>query len=161
MTCGVYEIWIGNYFYQGSSQDIEIRINHHKNALERGAHSNRKMQNVWNKYKLFEYQILVECNDGLQKSYEQDYIDSNWEDKFYLNLNNSVYHPDRTGAKHTQESINKMKESLKGKIPWNKGRTDCGGYKINYTNITCPFCGKEGRPVNMKRFHFDMCKEKK
>lgn len=31
----------------------------------------------------------------------------------------------KKGSKHNQESISKMKISLKGNTPWNKGKTDC------------------------------------
>lgn len=32
---------------------------------------------------------------------------------------------------------------------------------FNTTEFTCPYCGKIGKGPNMKRYHFDKCKEKK
>lgn len=102
MTCGIYEIWIDKYFYQGSSFNIEDRIKRHQYELRNGIHGNKKMQNVFNKYEAFSWQILVECDKTSVRDYEQDYIDANWGDKKYLNASKSAYHP-------LQEK------------PWNKG----------------------------------------
>jgi hypothetical protein len=33
-------------------------------------------------------------------------------------------------------------------------------YKRKYKTVICPHCGKEGGIINMKRYHFDNCKEK-
>ena len=35
------------------------------------------------------------------------------------------------------------------------------GMKYPQKKITCPVCGKVGGQGNMKRYHFDNCKEKK
>jgi group I intron endonuclease len=106
MTCGVYEIWIDKYFYQGSSFNIEDRIKRHRYKLNNGIHGNKKMQNVFNKHsKAFSWQILVECDKSVTRDYEQDYIDANWGDKLYLNASKSAAHP------------------LQDK-PWNKGLKD-------------------------------------
>lgn len=87
MICGVYEIWIGDYFYQGSSKDINKRIYQHKQRLEKGDHYNLYMQNVYNKYKSFEWQILVECDDrDVAFKYEADFIEANYGSEKYLNL---------------------------------------------------------------------------
>lgn len=46
-------------------------------------------------------------------------------------------------------------EELKG---FTKGRLkDFGGYK--HKKVKCPHCGKEGSGGNMKRYHFENCKE--
>lgn len=41
--------------------------------------------------------------------------------------------PSRSGTKHSVETIEKMKQTLKGRVPWNKGQT-LGSYKINASN---------------------------
>jgi hypothetical protein len=108
MTCGVYEIWINKYFYQGSSKNIEKRIKQHKNELEKNKHINLKMQHIFNKYKTFEYQILVECDKSIFLCYEQDYINANWEDPNYMNLaSNASIPPSRSGKKQSDEAIEK------------------------------------------------------
>jgi hypothetical protein len=47
--------------------------------------------------------------------------------------------------KHTEESKNKIRNSLKKKPRPNK---------------ICPYCKKEGGFLSMSRWHFDNCKEK-
>jgi len=130
---GVYEIWIGPYFYQGSSNQLEIRRETHYENLKKGKHTNRKMQSVFNKYKTFKWQVLVECESGLEKVYEQDYIDSNWGDKHCLNLSDTAYGP-RHNIPHTPEGKANISASLKGKSPWNKDKTGLGGHKLNLTD---------------------------
>jgi hypothetical protein len=56
------------------------------------------------------------------------------------------------GNPHTDERRKNISLSKKGKPTWNKGQTD----KI----VECPYCGKMGGNSNMKRWHFDNCKEK-
>ena len=45
----------------------------------------------------------------------------------------------------------------KGRIPWNKGVTTNLGPK---PKVICPHCNKEGGLPQMKRWHFNNCKEK-
>ena len=117
MTCGIYEIWIDKYFYQGSSNNIEKRINEHKRDLKNNKHINRKMQFIWNKYQVFEHQVLVECDKDFVLAYEQDYIDANWGDPKYMNLaSNAAIPPSRTGKKQPKESIEKSASSRRKKI---------------------------------------------
>lgn len=58
------------------------------------------------------------------------------------------------GRKFTEE----RRSALKGKIPWNKGKT--GLIKQKEKHISCPYCSKEGRASNMSRWHFNNCKFK-
>jgi group I intron endonuclease len=134
MAC-VYEIWIGKYFYQGSTCNLEKRMKEHLTELQSNKHGNYKMQNVFNKYKTFDYQVLVECEDrNMAYQYEQDFIDGSFGLEFYLNLNPSASapplaqmtgkkHSDKTkrqmsasatGRKQSEEQIKKMSESKKG-----------------------------------------------
>ncbi len=87
MTCGIYEIWISDYYYQGSSVDVDRRIKEHKNKLKKGTHDNSYLQNVWNKHQTFEHQIILECEPDVVLAYEQDYLDANWGLPKFMNLN--------------------------------------------------------------------------
>ena len=49
----------------------------------------------------------------------------------------------RKGYKHSKETLNKIRLSNKSIAP-----------------VTCPYCGKVGKPHGMKRWHFDSCREK-
>lgn len=55
----------------------------------------------------------------------------------------------KLGFKHSEESRTKMSISKLG---------SCRG---KYIESTCPHCGKTGSGGNMKRYHFDNCKENK
>ena len=48
------------------------------------------------------------------------------------------------------------KESRKGRIPWNKGKT--GLQKQKEKTFRCPHCGKEARASNLARWHGSNCK---
>ena len=134
MTCGVYEIWVGPYFYQGSSDNVERRIRQHRTCLEGDRHSNKKMQNVFNKYQSFEWQLLVECDKGLVQSYEDDYIQTNWGDDKYLNLKPSGYSggSHRKGAKHTNETRELLSKAAKSQN-WDNHKTAMQKWQQNRT----------------------------
>jgi hypothetical protein len=69
----------------------------------------------------------------------------------------------RKGKKHTEESIQKMRESHKNAKPHTQETKD----KIRnahlgrkYHLITCPHCNKTGGAATMPRWHFDNCKNR-
>lgn len=51
-----------------------------------------------------------------------------------------------------------QKAKLKGRTPWNKGKT--GLVKSAETPTQCPHCNKIGKTANMHRWHLDNCKFK-
>jgi hypothetical protein len=164
MPCGVYEIWVGPYFYQGSSQDVEARIHHHKSFLERNKHGNRKMQYAFNKHNSFEWQMIVECSDRkVAYEYEQDYIDANWGDKLCLNLSNEASSPPNlTGTKQSKEHVEKRIKPHVGSKRSVETREKMSMSAKNRDKIKCPHCEKEGVVENlMTRWHFDNCKARK
>ena len=118
MTCGIYEIWIGENYYQGSSKNIEERIRVHKRDLKSGKHINTFMRNAYNKHKTFEYQILVECEEHSLLTWEQDYIDANFGLPKYMNLNPKASSPppgSMKGKKHSEATKRKMSKAQTGK----------------------------------------------
>lgn len=70
-TSGIYKLSLGKYIYIGQSINIESRIKQHKKELKGNYHSNKKMQNVFNKYKTFEYKILFKVEKELLTILEQ------------------------------------------------------------------------------------------
>lgn len=73
----------------------------------------------------------------------------------------------RTGTTLTEETKKKLSQSLKGKrdseeaklkksLAQKKLRDE--GMHFSQKIFTCPHCGKIGKGVNMKRYHFDNCK---
>jgi len=88
----------------------------------------------------------------------------------------------RTGWKHNQKTIEKIKaswteerkqnqppvsdetkrkqsEAHKGKVAWNKNKTMPFKGKPK-TKVKCPHCGKQGGTGVMNRWHFDNCRNK-
>jgi len=86
---GVYEIWIGDKFYQGRSIDIEARIAAHQATLKQGKH-NKYMQAAWNKHQTFDWHVLVECDASSAQLYEQAFIDANLRLPNCMNLSDSA-----------------------------------------------------------------------
>jgi len=64
----------------------------------------------------------------------------------------------------TQETKNKISLANKGREPFSKNRPMSEEQKIKMRvpriKIECPYCGKIGGNSQMKRWHFDNCKEK-
>ena len=100
---GIYQITnkVNGKFYIGSSIQIEIRWKQHINALKKGNHCNKKLQNSWNKYgeQAFEFSILEETNDLINR--EQFYVN---ELKPELNICVEVV-ATALGVKRSPESI--------------------------------------------------------
>lgn len=55
-----------------------------------------------------------------------------------------------TGKKHSKETIEKMKQTRRGKL-----------LSAIITPVECPHCGKIGKSNAMLRWHFNKCKDKK
>ena len=121
--------------YIGSSICISERWRDHKKELRRNNHSNRRLQNHFNKYgeKDLLFNVIVGCDKDNLISYEQFYIDSLYP---FFNINKiassrlGVKASEKTikrlrlshlGIRPSDETLIKRSKSLKGKIPWNKG----------------------------------------
>ena len=78
-------------------------------------------------------------------------------------------HSEETKAKissiHTGKTISEehkliLSKCHKNKIITEETRNKLKLSSINRVNIVCPYCDKSGDPGNMKRWHFDKCKNK-
>lgn len=78
MDCGIYEIKniTTNQIYIGSSVYIKHRKNSHFSQLRRGVHSNKKLQNSYNKYgeDSFLFSTIKYCSYEVLREEEQTYI---------------------------------------------------------------------------------------
>ncbi len=74
---GVYRLMVGDQFYIGSSENINIRIKSHHSELKRGQHTNRKLQQIFNACNgsLFCYDILEIAEKEHLQSRERYYVD--------------------------------------------------------------------------------------
>ena len=109
--------------YYGSSQDIGVRWKEHRNALRRGDHKNGHLQNSWNKYgpAAFTFAVFDYCEVEDLYPYEQVLLDLHVGKEYCYNIGTDAKAPFR-GRKHTEESKQKMKDSLKGRPAHNKGK---------------------------------------
>ncbi len=112
MSCtitGIYKIEVNDKIYIGQSKDIHRRWRHHRNLLNRNAHDNPHMQNLFNKYgeSFFKFSILEECTNLSER--EAFWIIS-IEPKLRLNL-----HAVTDTIPVSLETRIKISESKKGK----------------------------------------------
>lgn len=56
--CGIYLLVINDKRYVGSSYNIKKRLRRHRTLLRNNKHNNKYLQNLYNKYKTCEYDIL-------------------------------------------------------------------------------------------------------
>jgi group I intron endonuclease len=114
MNSGIYRIDLGNgWFYIGSSADLITRKNQHYRELKCKIHGNRKMQNCWNKYGIFSFTVLQECEISKLLSLEQLQIDKHFNDKKNVNLTPTAGSP--LGYVHTAETRANMSITRKGR----------------------------------------------
>ena len=77
--CGVYQITNNENLkiYIGSSKQIEKRWKAHIRELNNNKHSNKFLQEDWNKYgeKSFKFEILEETDEDLRWNVEQEYLE--------------------------------------------------------------------------------------
>ena len=73
----------------------------------------------------------------------------------------SENHVGMKGKKHSEESKKKMSKIQKGRIHSPETKKKIGESKKGKLRerITCPYCNKTGGNNNMKRWHFDNCRE--
>lgn len=119
---GIYKIInkINGKCYIGSSSNIRQRWNSHKNLLVRQKHHNIKLQRSWNKYgkNNFEFVIIEVVNEDDLLLKEQIYLDKMKNNiQFIYNINFVANKPPSSIESRKKQSI-----SMKGKIPWNKGK---------------------------------------
>lgn len=60
----------------------------------------------------------------------------------------------------TKEHQDKLNKSNTGKIRSEETKAKLREVSLRQPLITCPYCGKTGKPRGMKCWHFDKCKEK-
>lgn len=105
--------------YIGSTKNFQERWAQHKRLLQRGLHSNRHLQNAWNKdgEDLFEFS-------------EVEYVDKDWEirEQYYTDLWNPEYAIQKEcvtsslGIVRTEEQKKKISNSLMGENNPNYGK---------------------------------------
>lgn len=72
-------------YYIGCSSNIETRIKDHLSALGRGSHTNKKIQNAYNKYRNPIFEVLETCD--LDKLYDREIYYINLFDSYKYGFN--------------------------------------------------------------------------
>lgn len=87
MTCGIYRIEIGQYFYIGSSKNISLRIKNHLKKLKNKKHNNSFMLNVYEKHKdSFSFFILEQCLESELEDFERFWIEQYYDLEWNMNI---------------------------------------------------------------------------
>ena len=66
----------------------------------------------------------------------------------------------KKGSNHSEESKKKISKTMKGTKRSHETRKKMSEAKKKWakTKVACPYCGAEGAPRIMRRWHFDKCK---
>lgn len=117
---GIYKILnvkTGQIYY-GSTVDFRKRFFEHKNRLNKNIHSNKKLQNSYNKYKKqsFYYEILETCEIDKLIQTEQKYLNSLRKKDFNI----CCIAGNTTGIKLSENNIKMLRKVNMTRSPWNK-----------------------------------------
>jgi group I intron endonuclease len=140
MDSGIYKITnkINNKIYIGSAISIKIRWQHHISELKYNRHSNRHLQNAWNKYGMenFRFEIIENVNTEKdciirEQFYLNTLLKANINDKTFNKLGYNIIRiaGSNLGRKSTNETKQKISKSLIGHKR-NKGRIQSEETKI-------------------------------
>ena len=138
---GVYRIYCSgnNKVYIGSAVSIRQRLACHFSMLKRGVHTNKHLQNAYDKYgcNTFWSDILIVCDETSRIKLEQELINVyNAADPEY-GMNNSWTAVTSVGFKHSDETKARMSILAKTRSTF---------HLVDYwRGKTSPMKGKEGR----------------
>lgn len=100
---GIYKITFPNgHYYIGQSVNTKRRESQHKRELALGIHSNKRLQNCFDKYGSFLFEVIEECSKEDLSKIEDRYLFDNVDNESCCNIckyANSVYktnHSDET-----------------------------------------------------------------
>ena len=130
--------------YIGSTSNFPQRKRRHLTELRRNLHTNKKLQNAWNKYgaENFDFSIVEECREE----------DLNIREQYYINTFKPFYNirtiADRNaGIKKSRESIERQAQAIRKEVlqldkdwnlvrEWNSLREAASSLKISESNIS-------------------------
>lgn len=134
-TCvsGIYIIRIERYIYIGSAHNLNKRKSAHKIMLRDNKHTNKFLQNVYNKYLVFSFEVLEYCGVSVIIEREQYYLDH-----YFTHQPNDITNILRiarssAGAIVSDETRAKLREVRRGNT-YAKGRTLTEDHKNKIRN---------------------------
>jgi len=84
----IYRVTIGNKHYWGSTSKIDRRRKAHLRSLKQNYHVNNYMQNAFNKYQEYKFEVIYEVSpDENRWEVEQKFIDDHIGKPYCMNLN--------------------------------------------------------------------------
>ncbi len=105
--------WPNNdYFYYGQAVKLNHRFGCHKETMKKGKHKNRKVQSIFNKYGLPNFEVIEYCEIENLNEREQFYIDANYGKRGCCNL--LPLATSARGYKHSDETKEKNRLSKIG-----------------------------------------------
>ena len=111
---GIYKIvhLASGRCYVGQSQEVSKRWKGHFNALRRGYHHSRFLQNAWFKYgeESFSFELVEECPIECLNEREQ-----HWFDTLAPAFNNCKIAGSTRGRQHSEETRLKISQQAKGR----------------------------------------------
>ena len=138
---GVYSItcYGNDKFYIGSSVNLNARRSSHFSQLKNNKHTNKHLQNAYNKYGecSFVFDVIEYCNENEITRIEQKWLDFFKPYIHSVGMNNSPTACNKKGFKHSEETKKKLSilakmrsnahlreysEKLRGKPSLNKGK---------------------------------------
>ena len=166
-VCGIYKLYFTNdkRFYIGSTNDLQERLQAHVRAIKKQKHFNKYFQRLCLKIGVenLKYEILAKCPQEYLLKMEQWFIDKlNPE----LNLAETVGRPpvnrkrgykmseeakqniskaktgkkvDRSNYTHSEETLNKISQSLKGRViteEWKQKMREAKSNGGKYSKLT-------------------------
>lgn len=118
MKSGIYRIQIGENFYFGSAINLKNREWTHRGELRAGRHSNRWMQNAWNKHGVMHFEVIETCDPERLIEREQHHISHHFDSPRCMNLSPTA--GSTLGVKHTDEARRNMSLAHVGKMAGSK-----------------------------------------
>ena len=166
-VCGIYKLYFDNdsRFYIGSTNDLQERLQAHTRAVNKQKHFNKYFQRLCLKLGIenIKYEILAKCPQEYLLKMEQWFIDKL---KPELNLAEKVGRPpinrkrgykmseeakqniskaktgqkiDRSNYTHSEETLNKISQSLKGRViteEWKQKMREAKAKGGKYSKLT-------------------------
>lgn len=166
-VCGIYKLYFDNddRFYIGSTNDLQERLQAHVRAVNKQKHFNKYFQRLCLKLGIenIKYEILAKCPQEYLLKMEQWFIDKL---KPELNLAEKVGRPpinrkrgykmseeakqniskaktgkkvDRSNYTHSEETLNKISRSLKGRViteEWKQKMREAKSNGGKYSKLT-------------------------
>lgn len=160
MTIGVYAVRnkVNGRAYIGSSKHVELRLRHHRCYIKTGLFIHYQgYADDAKKYGVdaFEFKLLCETDTPEQAKHMETELVQMWLPTLYNKAPNA---DGATGVKRNRETyVAAAAKRIADPGFSAKLSAACKGKR---EVVTCPHCGLSGGGGNMRRYHFDKCKDK-